>query len=152
MTARTLVPLTQARNAPRDADERIAALQATVKENEEISRTYRAEVEDNEKQCQGIQRRIDDAIQDSGSSSFLKVLQAFRVQAIKLQEQQFQCAVRDQVIEEQRKVISNLWLVIEGVGLGRDDIEKVALQQGTRLLGVDQRGIDHSLGPGSQEW
>lgn len=40
-----------------------------------------------------------------------QMVMTFRMEALKLQEQQFQSAVRDQIIFEQRAVINNLWQV-----------------------------------------
>jgi hypothetical protein len=41
------------------------------------------------------------------------------LQAIKLQELKFQMAVRDQIIFEQRAVITNLWKIINRSGIGQ---------------------------------
>ena len=112
-------------------------------------------MEENEKQRLGLQREIDEAMRDSENTTFLQMLGAFRVQAVKLQEQQFQVAVRDQVIEEQRTAIANLWRVVEGAGLSREDIKAIALKQGTLLqglMGLKEDDVGPTLGPGSKGW
>jgi hypothetical protein len=43
-------------------------------------------------------------------------------QAVRLQELKFQMAVRDQIITEQRDVISNLWSILEASGLTREQV------------------------------
>ena len=64
------------------------------------------------------------------------MVMSFRMQAVKLQEQQFQSAVRDQIISEQRSVINNLWQVIEGSGMTREEIEAIGRQQGILTEGL----------------
>ena len=145
----------QAGGGPADVNERIAALEATIAEHEETKRGYKAEVEENEKQRMGLQREIDEAMRASENTSFLQVLGAFRVQAVKLQEQQFQVAVRDQVIEEQRSAIANIWRVVDGAGISREDIKAIALKQGTLLqglVGLKEDDVGPTLGPGSKGW
>lgn len=54
-------------------------------------------------------------------------------QAVRVQELRFQMAVRDQIISEQREVISNLWRIIDKSGLGRARVLEIAKQVGQRL-------------------
>jgi len=119
-----------------EVQERISAMKANVADNEDTGLRYRADIEANEAQRRGIQERINAAMDKYSSTSFLQVLSTFRMQAVRLQELQFQMAVRDQVISEQRDVISNLWRVIEGVGLDKDQIQAVALEQGILMEGL----------------
>ena len=48
-------------------------------------------------------------------------------------ELQFQMAIRDQIIHDQREALSNLWLVLECSGLNHDQILKIAAQQGIMI-------------------
>ena len=64
---------------------------------------------------------------------------------MRLQELQFQMAVRDQVISEQRDVISNLWRVIEGAGLNQQQIQAIALEQGIVVEGLAEGSLPGSL-------
>jgi len=48
-------------------------------------------------------------------------------------ELQFQMAIRDQIIHDQREALSNLWLVLECSGLNHDQILEIAAQQGIMI-------------------
>jgi kinesin family protein 18/19 len=52
------------------------------------------------------------------------------LQAVRLQELKFQMAVRDQIISEQRDVISNLWAILGASGLTRRQVMGIARAQG----------------------
>lgn len=56
-------------------------------------------------------------------------------------ELQFQMAIRDQIINDQREALSNLWSVIECSGLNHDQILEIAAQQGIMV----EEGIMPSL-------
>jgi len=49
---------------------------------------------------------------------------------MKNMELQFQMAIRDQIIHDQREAVSNLWLVLECSGLDHEEILEIAAQQG----------------------
>lgn len=51
-------------------------------------------------------------------------------QAVRLQELKFQCAVRDQIITEQRDVIGNVWRILGASGLSREEVLAVARREG----------------------
>lgn len=51
------------------------------------------------------------------------------------QELQFQMAVRDQIISEQRTALSNLWTTVEAAGLGRDAVLEIAQEKGIFMEG-----------------
>lgn len=55
------------------------------------------------------------------------------LQAVRLQELKFQMAVRDQIISEQRDVISNLWAILGASGLTRRQVLDIARAQGIVL-------------------
>mmetsp|Transcript_9505 Transcript_9505/g.27171 ORF Transcript_9505/g.27171 Transcript_9505/m.27171 type:complete len:980 (+) Transcript_9505:572-3511(+) len=128
-----------------DINERILAMKGNVLENEETGLRYRSDIEANENQRKAIQEKINSAMEKYSSTSFLQVLSTFRMQAVRLQELQFQMAVRDQVISEQRDVISNLWRVIEGAGLNQHQIQAIALEQGIVVEGLTEGNIPGSL-------
>lgn len=54
-----------------------------------------------------------------------------------MQELQFQMAVRDQVIAEQRNVINNIFQIVEGAGLSKEDIQEIARERGIVVEGLD---------------
>lgn len=58
-------------------------------------------------------------------------------QAVRLQELKFQMAVRDQIINEQRDVISNLWQILGASGLSRQQVVDIARAQGIVLQVCD---------------
>jgi hypothetical protein len=47
-----------------------------------------------------------------------------------MQELKFQMAVRDQIISEQREVISNLWRILDRSGVGRQRVLDIAKEEG----------------------
>lgn len=128
-----------------EARERMQAMLANITENNETGLRYRADIEANENHRRSIQEKINSAMESYSSTSFLQVLSTFRMQAVRLQELQFQMAVRDQVINEQRDVISNLWRLIEGAGLNQQQIQAIALQQGILVEGLSGPDMDGNL-------
>jgi hypothetical protein len=68
------------------------------------------------------------------------LLRVLLPQAVRLQELKFQMAVRDQIISEQRDVISNLWRILQATGLSKDQITDLARHEGI-LMQVGARSI-----------
>mmetsp|Transcript_11268 Transcript_11268/g.28907 ORF Transcript_11268/g.28907 Transcript_11268/m.28907 type:complete len:941 (+) Transcript_11268:278-3100(+) len=130
------------RDETTEARERIQGMKANIIDNEEAGLRYRADIEANENQRKAIQDAINQAMESNKNTSFLQVLSTFRMQAVRLQELQFQMAVRDQVISEQRDVITNLWRVIEGAGMDREQIQAVAMDQGILVEGLGNPDSD----------
>eukprot|EP00798_Chlamydomonas_sp_ICE-L_P001105 gene1105-3942_t len=58
--------------------------------------------------------------------------------AVRLQELNFQMAVRDQIISEQREVIGNLWKIIDRSRMGRSKVLEIAKQEGIIMDGFFQ--------------
>ena len=102
----------------------------SVRDNEESGLRYRAEIESNEASRRQLQEKIDSAIKSDRNAGFLRILSQYRLQSVMNMEMQFQMAVRDQIISDQREVISNLWKVLECSGLDRNRILDIAAQQG----------------------
>lgn len=48
-------------------------------------------------------------------------------------ELQFQIAIRDQIIDNQREVLGNLWAVLKGSGLQQRQVLELALRQGIAI-------------------
>ena len=48
-------------------------------------------------------------------------------------ELQFQIAIRDQIIDNQREVLGNLWAVLKGSGLQQKQVLELALRQGITI-------------------
>lgn len=55
------------------------------------------------------------------------------IQGMTNMELQFQMAIRDQIIHDQREALSNLWLVLECSGLNHEQILEIAAQQGIMI-------------------
>ena len=102
----------------------------SVRDNEESGLRYRAEIESNEASRRQLQEKIDSAIRSDRNAGFLRILSQYRLQSVMNMEMQFQMAVRDQIISDQREVISNLWKVLACSGLDRNRILEIAAQQG----------------------
>ncbi|CAD7701798.1 unnamed protein product, partial [Ostreobium quekettii] len=124
----------------REARERRQNILESIRENEEAGLRYRADIQANEEARRCIQKRIDERMDQHGNASFLKILSSFRLQAVRLQELQFQMAIRDQIISEQRSVISHLWRVLEASGLDKESVLEIAYEQGILMEGFMPEG------------
>eukprot|EP00775_Hariotina_reticulata_P010422 gene10422-10580_t len=126
-----------------EAAERRAVLVEEMAGNDAEAERYRADIAANEAGRREIQAKIESAIDANNNVNFLKILSTFRIQAVRLQELKFQMAVRDQIITEQRDVISNLWAILEASGLTRDQVLDIARAEGIVMQGWD----GHDEGP-----
>lgn len=104
-----------------------------IRDNDEAGAHYREEIENNEAQRKELQRRIDEAIDSDRNKTFLRILTQYRLLGMTNMELQFQMAIRDQIIHDQREALSNLWLVLECSGLNHDQILEIAAQQGIMI-------------------
>jgi len=101
-----------------------------IRDNDEAATHYRQDIENNEAQRKELQRLIDEAIDTDHNKTFLRILRQYRLLGMKNMELQFQMAIRDQIIHDQREAVSNLWLVLECSGLDHEEILEIAAQQG----------------------
>ncbi|KAG0625210.1 hypothetical protein M758_2G036500 [Ceratodon purpureus] len=104
-----------------------------IRDNDEAGAHYREEIENNEAQRKELQRRIDEAIDSDRNKTFLRILTQYRLLGMTNMELQFQMAIRDQIIHDQREALSNLWLVLECSGLNHEQILEIAAQQGIMI-------------------
>ncbi|BBN02137.1 kinesin family member 19 [Marchantia polymorpha subsp. ruderalis] len=104
-----------------------------IRDNDEAGSHYRQDIEQNEAQRKQLQRMIDEAISSDRNKTFLRILSQYRLLGMTNMELQFQMAVRDQIIHDQREALNNLWLVLECSGLNRNQILKIAAQQGIMI-------------------
>ena len=123
------------------AQERIAAYMGNINDLEREVADVQFEMTGNDEQRRDLQQEIEAAMESNPDSTFLQVVMSFRMQAARVQELQFQSAVRDQVISEQRGVINNLWKVIEGSGLSNEDIEAIGRANGMLHGGPSRFGL-----------
>ncbi|CAM6024935.1 unnamed protein product [Sphagnum balticum] len=101
-----------------------------IRDNDEAATHYRQDIEHNEAQRKELQRLIDEAIDTDHNKTVLRILSQYRLLGMKNMELQFQMAIRDQIIHDQREAVSNLWLVLECSGLDHEEILEIAAQQG----------------------
>ncbi|KAF6258961.1 hypothetical protein COO60DRAFT_1058731 [Scenedesmus sp. NREL 46B-D3] len=125
-----------------EAHERKAVLLEEVQDNNGEASRYRADIAANEACRREIQAKIETAIDANSNVNFLKILSTFRIQAVRLQELKFQMAVRDQIISEQRDVISNLWAILGASGLTRRQVQDIARTQGIVMQGLERDTSD----------
>ena len=112
---------------------RIDAIDETIRANEVLGAKYRKDVEANELVRVAIQSRIDAAINDGKSPSFLRILSQYRLVGVKNMELHFQLAIRDQIINEQRDVARGLWEVMSRAGLSKAVATDIANREGIRI-------------------
>ena len=123
--------------------ERREDMAENVRENEETGERIRAEIESNEAHRRSLQAKIDTAMKSDRNKTFLHILSQYRLQGVMNMELQLQMAVRDQIIEDQKEVIGNLWRVLECSGLDRERILEIAQEQGIGIQ-VEPDGGDAS--------
>ena len=122
---------------------RIDDIDETIRANEALGAKYRKDVDANELVRVAIQSRIDAAIAEGKSTSFLRILSQYRLVGVKNMELHFQLAIRDQIISEQREMIRGLWEVMSHAGLSKAIVQDIASREGIR---VDSARANISLG------
>ncbi|CAK9863173.1 unnamed protein product [Sphagnum jensenii] len=123
------------RNGEKDEElvERRQVVLDNIRDNDEAGAHYRQDIECNEAQRKELQRLIDEAIDSDRNKTFLRILSQYRLLGMTNMELQFQMAIRDQIISDQREALSNLWSVLECSGLNHDQILEIAAQQGIMI-------------------
>lgn len=106
-----------------------------IRDNDEAGAVYRQEIEQNEAQRKDLQDIIEKAISSNSNTTYLRILSQYRLLGMTNTELQFQIAVRDQIIDNQRDVLGNLWAVLKGSGLQQTQILELASRQGITIEG-----------------
>ncbi|MCO5583494.1 hypothetical protein L7F22_037405 [Adiantum nelumboides] len=107
-----------------------------IRDNDEAGAIYRKEIEQNEAQRKDLQDVIEKAIGgNSSNTTYLRILSQYRLLGMTNTELQFQIAVRDQIIDNQKEVLGNLWGVLKGSGLHQRQILDLASRQGFTIEG-----------------
>ncbi|XP_058069556.1 kinesin-like protein KIN-8B isoform X2 [Magnolia sinica] len=101
-----------------------------IRDNDETEDSYQQEIELNEKQRCQLQDMIEEAISNNGNRTYLRILSQYRLLGMANTELQFEMAIRDQVINNQREAQRNLWNLIMGLGLDQKQIMELAAKQG----------------------
>ncbi|CAI9110537.1 OLC1v1010585C3 [Oldenlandia corymbosa var. corymbosa] len=129
-----------------------------IRDNDELGVHYKKEIESNEKRRCQLQNMIEEAISNNGNKTYLRILSQYRLLGIANTELQFEMAMRDQVINNQREAFKNLWNLLVSLGLDEKQIMELAAKQGmtienwttTNQLGLVNRLSSPSLGCSSR--
>ncbi|OMO56379.1 hypothetical protein CCACVL1_26601 [Corchorus capsularis] len=127
-----------------------------IRDNDEAGVNYQKEIEANEKQRCQLQHMIDEAISNNGNKTYLRILSQYRLLGMANTELQFEMAMRDQIIHNQREAQRNLWNLLMGLGLDEKQILELAAKQGitiedwtmTRYLGLSNKEQSPNLALG----
>ncbi|XP_021273661.1 kinesin-like protein KIN-8B isoform X3 [Herrania umbratica] len=127
-----------------------------IRDNDEAGVNYQKEIEANEKHRCQLQDMVDEAIRNNGNKTYLRILSQYRLLGMANTELQFEMAMRDQIIHNQREVQRNLWNLLMGLGLEEKQILDLAAKQGitiedwamTRYLGLSNRELSPNLASG----
>lgn len=104
-----------------------------IRDNDEAGVNYQKEIEENEKHRCQLQYMIEEAISDNGNKTYLGILSQYRLLGLANTELQFEMAMRDQVIHNQREALRNLWNLLTGLGLDERRILDLAAKQGITI-------------------
>lgn len=126
-----------------------------IRDNDETATCYQKEIEANEKHRWQLQKMIEEAISNNGNRTYLRILSQYRLLGMANTELQFEMAMRDQVIHNQRESQRNLWNFVMGLGLDQKQIIEMAAKQGLTIeessphRGVPAIKLSHAPSPGS---
>ncbi|KAJ4833321.1 Kinesin-like protein KIN-8B [Turnera subulata] len=104
-----------------------------IRDNDESGINYQKEIEANEKQRCQLQSMIDEAISNDGNKTYLRILSQYRLLGMANTELQFEMAMRDQIILNQREAQRNLWNLLMGLGLDEKYLLDLAAKQGITI-------------------
>ncbi|OAY73803.1 Kinesin-like protein KIF19, partial [Ananas comosus] len=106
-----------------------------IRDNDEAGAGYKKDIELNEKRRCQLQDMIEEAISNNGNKTYLHILSQYRLLGMANAELQFEMAMRDQVIHNQREALRNLWNMLFGLGLNQKQIMELAAKQGLTIEG-----------------
>ncbi|XP_076903869.1 kinesin-like protein KIN-8B [Bidens hawaiensis] len=124
-----------------------------IRDNDETGVIYQKEIEANEKRRCQLQEMIDEAISNNANKTYLRILSQYRLLGMTNTELQFEMAMRDQVIHNQRETQRNLWNLLMGLGLDEKQLLKLAAKQGITIEDwamTPQLGLTDSWKPGHE--
>ncbi|CAL9751325.1 unnamed protein product [Musa acuminata subsp. burmannicoides] len=104
-----------------------------IRDNDEAGTGYKKDIEINEKHRHQLQDMIDEAISNNGNRTYLHILSQYRLLGMTNTELQFEMAMRDQVIHDQRDAMRKLWNVLLGLGLDQQQVMDLAAKQGIKI-------------------
>ncbi|XP_076932544.1 kinesin-like protein KIN-8B isoform X1 [Bidens hawaiensis] len=124
-----------------------------IRDNDETGVIYQKEIEANEKRRCQLQEMIDEAISNNANKTYLRILSQYRLLGMTNTELQFEMAMRDQVIHNQRETQRNLWNLLMGLGLDEKQLLKLAAKQGITIEDwamTPQLGLPNMWKPGHE--
>ncbi|URE07700.1 kinesin motor domain containing protein [Musa troglodytarum] len=104
-----------------------------IRDNDEAGAAYKKDIEISEKHRHQLQDMIDEAICNNGNKIYLHILSQYRLLGMANTELQFEMAMRDQVIHDQREAMRKLWNVLLGLGLDQQQVMDLAAKQGIKI-------------------
>ncbi|OVA07337.1 Kinesin [Macleaya cordata] len=104
-----------------------------IRDNDDTGANYEKEIVANENHRCQLQDMIEEAISNNGNKTYLHILSQYRLLGMANTELQFEMAMRDQVIHNQREAQRNLWNLIMGLGLDQKQIIETASKQGITI-------------------
>ncbi|THU74943.1 hypothetical protein C4D60_Mb04t38710 [Musa balbisiana] len=104
-----------------------------IRDNDEAGAGYKKDIEINEKRRRQLQDMIDEAISNNGNKIYLHILSQYRLLGMANTELQFEMAMRDQVIHDQRESMKKIWTVLLELGLDQKQIMDLAVKQGIKI-------------------
>lgn len=119
-----------------------------IRDNDEAGVNYKKEIEENEKQRCQLQDMIDEAISNNRNKTYLRILSQYRLLGMANAELQFEMAMRDQIIHNQREAQKNLWNLLMGLGLDEKHIMDFATKQG---ITIEDWKMSHYMGVSGTE-
>ncbi|CAK9150596.1 unnamed protein product [Ilex paraguariensis] len=104
-----------------------------IRDNDELGVNYQKEIEANEKRRCQLQDMIEEAISNNGNKTYLRILSQYRLLGMANTELQFEMAMRDQIIYNQREAQRNLWNLLMSLGLDEKQVLELAAKQGIAI-------------------
>ncbi|KAF5738059.1 putative Chromosome-associated kinesin KIF4A [Tripterygium wilfordii] len=114
-----------------------------IRDNDEAGINYQKEIEANEKHRCQLQDMIEESINNNGNKTYLRILSQYRLLGMANTELQFEMAMRDQIIHNQREAQRNLWNLLMGMGVDEERLSVLAAKQG---LSIEDRTMTPGMG------
>ncbi|CAF2087308.1 kinesin-like protein KIN-8B [Brassica rapa] len=104
-----------------------------IRDNDEAGVNYQREIEENEKHRCKLQDMLNEAINNNGNKTYLHILNQYKLLGMGNTELQFEMAMRDQIIYNQREAQRNLWNLLMGLGVEEKQVFDLAAKQGITI-------------------
>ncbi|CAN8254831.1 unnamed protein product [Cochlearia groenlandica] len=104
-----------------------------IRDNDEAGVNYQREIVENEKHRCKLQDMLNEAINNNGNKTYLHILNQYKLLGMGNTELQFEMAMRDQIIYNQREAQRNLWNLLMGLGVEEKQVLDLAAKQGITI-------------------